>query len=75
MIPTRPMWTCARVVRIIATGRCEMVMPIGTKAARDTDRYIRAVPRTHTRPIRGLWLGEKGPTHTERHLPDDQGPG
>lgn len=54
------MWTCARVVRIIATGRREMVLPIGTKAARDTDRYIRTVPRTHTRPIRGLWLGKKG---------------
>jgi len=32
----------SRVVRIIAKGRREMVLPIGTKAARDIDRYIRA---------------------------------
>ena len=32
----------SRVVRIIAKGCPEMVLPIGTKAARDIDRYIRA---------------------------------
>ena len=48
----------SRVVRIIAKGRHEMVLPIGTKA--------------HA-PDLWLWLGEKGRTHAERHLLDGQG--
>lgn len=43
----------SRVVRIIAKGRREMVLPIGTKAARDIDRYIRPVPHPHAAD---LWL-------------------
>lgn len=50
----------SRVVRIIAKGRREMVLPIGAKTARDIDRYIR-VRAAH--PHVGdawLWLGPKG---------------
>jgi len=50
----------SRVVRIIAKGRREMVLPIGAKTARDIDRYIR-VRAAH--PHAGdawLWLGTKG---------------
>jgi site-specific recombinase XerD len=50
----------SRVVRIIAKGRREMVLPIGTKAARDIDRYIRArAAHPHTADP-WLWLGKKG---------------
>jgi site-specific recombinase XerC len=42
----------SRVVCITAKGRREMVLPIGTKAARDIDRYIRA-RAAHPRPISG----------------------
>jgi site-specific recombinase XerC len=63
----------SRVVRIIAKGRREMVLPIGTKAARDIDRYIRARAGHPHAADPWLWLGKKGPTHAERHLADDQG--
>jgi hypothetical protein len=43
----------------IAKARREMVLPIGTKAAPDIDRYIRAVPCTRTRPIRGCGLARR----------------
>ena len=43
----------SRVVRITAKGRSELVLPIGTKAARDIDRYIRVRPGIHGRPTRG----------------------
>jgi site-specific recombinase XerC len=50
----------SRVVRIVAKGRREMVLPIGTKTARDIDRYIR-VRATHPRATDAwLWLGTKG---------------
>lgn len=50
----------SRVVRVIAKGRREMVLPIGTKAARDIDRYIRA-RAAHPHAIDPwLWLGKKG---------------
>src|SRR6266536_3530636 len=50
----------SRVVRIVAKGRRELVLPIGAKAARDTDRYIR-VRAGHARAADPwLWLGKKG---------------
>ena len=50
----------SRVVRIIAKGRREMVLPIGTKAARDIDRYIRARAAHPHAADPWLWLGKKG---------------
>ena len=50
----------SRVVRIIAKGRREMVLPIGTKAARDIDRYIRARAAHPHAANPWLWLGKKG---------------
>jgi integrase len=48
------------VVRIIAKGRREMVLPIGKKTARDIDRYLR-VRAAHPRAEDPwLWLGKKG---------------
>ena len=50
----------SRVVRIVAKGRREMVLPIGAKTARDIDRYIR-VRAGHPRAAdTWLWLGKKG---------------
>ena len=50
----------SRMVRITAKGRRELVLPIGTKAARDIDRYIR-VRAGHPRAADAwLWLGTKG---------------
>ena len=50
----------SRVVRITAKGRRELVLPIGTKAARDIDRYIR-MRAGHPRAADAwLWLGTKG---------------
>ena len=50
----------SRVVRITAKGRRELVLPIGTKSARDIDRYIR-VRAGHPRAADAwLWLGTKG---------------
>jgi site-specific recombinase XerC len=50
----------SRVVRVIAKGRREMVLPIGTKAARDIDRYIRARAAHPHAAGPWLWLGKKG---------------
>jgi site-specific recombinase XerD len=50
----------SRVVRVMAKGRRELVLPIGTKTARDTDRYIR-VRAAHSHVAEPwLWLGKKG---------------
>lgn len=50
----------ARVARISAKGLRELVFPIGAKAARDLDRYIR-VRAGHPRTgLPWLWLGPKG---------------
>jgi site-specific recombinase XerC len=50
----------SRVVRIVAKGRREMVLPIGAKTARDIDRYIR-VRAGHPHAVGAwLWLGRKG---------------
>jgi len=50
----------SRVVRVIAKGRREMVLPIGAKSARDIDRYIR-VRASHSRSADAwLWLGTRG---------------
>ena len=50
----------SRMVRITAKGRRELVLPIGTKAARDIDRYVR-VRAGHPRAADAwLWLGTKG---------------
>ncbi|MGP0022212.1 MAG: tyrosine-type recombinase/integrase [Streptosporangiaceae bacterium] len=50
----------SRVVRITAKGRRELVLPIGIKAARDIDRYVR-VRAGHPRAADAwLWLGTKG---------------
>ena len=50
----------SRVVRVTAKRRRELVLPIGSKTARDIDRYIR--PRAaHPRVDKPwLWLGKKG---------------
>jgi len=50
----------SRVVRIIAKGRREMVLPIGAKTARDVDRYIRARAAHPHAADPWLWLGKKG---------------
>jgi integrase len=50
----------SRVVRITAKGRREMVLPIGAKAARDIDRYIRARAAHPRATDSWLWLGKKG---------------
>ena len=50
----------SRVVRIIAKGRREMVLPIGTKTARDLDRYIRVRAAHPHAADPWLWLGKKG---------------
>jgi site-specific recombinase XerC len=50
----------SRVVRVIAKGRRELVLPIGAKSARDIDRYLR-VRAAHPRADQQwLWLGKKG---------------
>lgn len=50
----------SRVVRITAKGRRELVLPIGSSAARDIDRYIR-IRAAHSRADEPwLWLGKKG---------------
>jgi site-specific recombinase XerD len=50
----------SRVVRIVAKGRREQVLPIGAKTARDIDRYMRT-RAGHTRAADPwLWLGKKG---------------
>ena len=43
----------SRVVRIMQKGRRELVLPIGAKAARDIDRYIRVCGGHRTRPTPG----------------------
>ena len=49
----------SRVVRITAKVRRGLVLPIGTKSARDIDRYVR-VRAGHPRAAdRWLWLGTK----------------
>jgi site-specific recombinase XerC len=50
----------SRVVRIVAKGRRELVLPIGTKAARDIDRYIRVRAGHPHAADPWLWLGKKG---------------
>jgi site-specific recombinase XerC len=50
----------AGVVRVVAKGRREMVLPIGKKSAHDLDRYLRlraAHPRSE---LPWLWLAPKG---------------
>jgi site-specific recombinase XerD len=50
----------SRVVRVTAKGRRELVLPIGSKTARDIDRYIR-MRAAHSRADEPwLWLGKKG---------------
>jgi site-specific recombinase XerC len=63
----------SRVVRISAKGRRELVLPIGTKAARDIDRHIR-VRAGHPRGRRVAVTRHEGPAHGERRLSDDQRP-
>jgi site-specific recombinase XerC len=50
----------SRVVRIVAKGRRELVLPIGAKAARDIDRYIRVRAGQPHAADPWLWLGKKG---------------
>jgi site-specific recombinase XerC len=50
----------SRVVRVIAKGRRELVLPIGTKTARDIDRYIRVRAGHPHAADTWLWLGKKG---------------
>jgi site-specific recombinase XerD len=48
------------VVRVTAKGRREMVLPMGKKAARDIDRYIRLRAAHPRAELPWLWLGPKG---------------
>ena len=48
------------VVRIVAKGRREMVLPIGKKTARDIDRYLRTRAAHSRAEDSWLWLGTKG---------------
>jgi site-specific recombinase XerD len=50
----------SNLVRITAKGRREMVLPIGKKAARDIDRYIRLRAAHPRAELPWLWLGPKG---------------
>jgi len=50
----------SRVVRITAKGWRELVLPIGTKAARDIDRHIRVRAGHPHAADAWLWLGTKG---------------
>jgi integrase len=50
----------SRVARITAKGRRELVLPIGTKVARDIDRYIRVRAGHPHAADPWLWLGKKG---------------
>jgi site-specific recombinase XerC len=50
----------SRLVRIVAKGRREMVLPIGAKTARDIDRYIRLRSGHPRAADPWLWLGKKG---------------
>jgi site-specific recombinase XerD len=50
----------SRVVRIVAKGRRELVLPIGAKSARDIDRYIRVRAGHSHAADSWLWLGKKG---------------
>jgi site-specific recombinase XerC len=50
----------SRLVRIVAKGRRELVLPIGAKAARDIDRYIRVRAGQPHAADPWLWLGKKG---------------
>ena len=60
----------SRVVRITAKVRRGLVLPIGTKSARNIDRYVR-VRAGHPRTAdQWLWLGTKG-RYGERRLSDD----
>src|SRR5260221_1140943 len=50
----------SRVVRIVAKVRREMVLPIGAKATRDIDRYVRGRAGHPRAADPWLWLGKKG---------------
>lgn len=50
----------SHVVRIVAKGRREMVLPIGKKTARDLDRYIRVRAAHPHADDPWLWLGKRG---------------
>jgi site-specific recombinase XerC len=65
----------SRVVRIMPKGRRQLVLPIGAKAARDIDQYIRGARRSSARGRRLAVARHEGPAHGERRLSDDQGPG
>jgi integrase/recombinase XerD len=48
------------VVRVTMKGRREMVLPIGKKAARDIDRYLRTRAAHPHAEDPWLWIGTKG---------------
>jgi site-specific recombinase XerC len=50
----------SRVVRVVAKGRRELVLPIGAKAARDIGRYIRVRADQPHAADPWLWLGKEG---------------
>jgi integrase len=53
-------YTYDGAARIVAKGRRELVLPIGAKAARDVDRYIRLRAAQPHAADPSLWLGKKG---------------
>jgi site-specific recombinase XerC len=60
----------SRVVRIIAKGRREQVLPIGAKTARDIGRYIRIRAGHPHAAIPWLWLGPRGRLTASGVFPD-----
>jgi site-specific recombinase XerD len=50
----------AQVARVMGKGRQPRAVPIGAKAARDLDRYLRARAQHGRRELPWLWLGLRG---------------
>ena len=51
-------------LRVLGKGRRERVLPIGRKAVRSLDRYLRRRAQHRDAQIPALWLGIKGPLTT-----------
>ena len=49
------------IIRVMGKGSRERVLPIGRKAVRAVDRYIRVRAQRHDAWLPNLWLGIRGP--------------
>src|SRR6266542_2053472 len=49
------------VLRVLGKGRRSRLVPIGPKAARAVDRYLRKRTQHHHAALPNLWIGKKGP--------------